>query len=457
VIRLSLIVCAVVAMSATVSSALAQNPGGGLGTGGNNFFGVVGGVAIDANGAISPDVARLDQQTLSRLIETIQKNRGDQTAGIGTRVISMNRLERLLRDSAADKTEIPPDAAFLGGLQRIESIVVDTANNDLLIVGQGDDWTVNQFGAIVGANNGQPVVQLQDLIVAMRYVDAANSGAGISVSIDPTPEGAQLFQTASASGNFDPALVPALEEAMGPQQISLTGVPPTSRFAQVLANADFKMKRISMGLEAAPIDNFPSLLEMLKRRDATFGTMSPRFWMECNYEPVAKSEDGTVWKISGPGVKTLTDEQYFSRDGERKAANKKNVFAEKWAAMMTERYEELATAEPAFAELRNIMDLSVVAAIIRKHDLMGAANTELPCILGQMASLEIPEYTAPKTVPSQCSFIRATSAWIVTASGGVLLDSWGVASNVEINNSLTRDSLGKVEFQDKRIWTSIIN
>ncbi len=454
--RFGWIVCAAMFMFAAAPFVGAQGNNGGIG--GNNFFGVVGGVAVDAEGAITGTVARLTEQQRSDLLEQIKQSGGNTAGGVGTRVISLTRLDRVLRDAAADKTPVPADAAYLGGLQRIESIVLLPEQNDILVVGQGDDWTVNEIGAVVGVHNGQPVVQLQDLIVAMRYVDAANSGAGISVSIDPTPEGVQRYNNlVNGGGQFDPSLISVVEEAMGPQNISLTGVPATSRYAQVLTNADYKMKRISMGLEAAPIEKFPSLLQMLQARNATFGTMSPRFWMECDYKPLAKSEDGNVWKISGQGVKTLTDEQYFEKNGQRAAANKRNTFAEKWAAMMTERFEELAAAEPAFAELRNIMDLSVVAAVIRKHELLDQANAEIPCILGQMAALEVPEFTAPKTVPSQCSFIRSSNSWILTASGGVLLDTWAVAANVETDASLTAKSLGQLEFPNNRIWASLSN
>jgi len=220
----------------------------------------------------------------------------------------------------------------------------------------------------------------------------------------------------------------------------------------VLVNADYKMKRLSMGLEQAPIQKLPSVLEMIQARDASFGQMAPRFWMECNYQPVVRSEDGTIWQIRGQGVKTLTEDQYYDKNGIREATGKPNVFAEKWAANMTEKFEALAAAEPAFAELRNIMDLTVVAAIIRKHDLVNQAEADISSIMGTMASVSTPVYTAPKTISPQCSFIRTSNSWVVTTSGGVLVDSWSVASNVETDSKLSRESLGLTAMAGDSIW-----
>lgn len=441
------------ALSAESSAQLGG--GNGTGIGGNNFFGIVGGVAIDAEGAIRGEVARLPEKMRQETLARMESAGVLSAARPGIRVISLRRLEAALRDSIADRTDLPLDTAFLGGLQKIESVVLVPEENDLLIVGQGDGWKLDSNGAIVGANNGQPMIHLEDLIVALRSVDAAGEGQGISVSIDPTAEGMQRYQQMIGQLNgFDPSLAPALEQAMGPQSITVTGVPATSRFAQILVNADYRMKRLSMGLDAAPIEKFPSVLDMIRQKNASFGRMSPRFWMECNYLPVARSDDGMVWQLRGPGVKTLTEEQYFEANGQRKSAGRKNGFAETWASAMTERFGELASSEPAFAELRNVMDLSVVAALIRKHDLLNQANADLPNLLGTVTSVSVPEYTAPKTVSTQCSFVQTTNSWAVTASGGVLVDSWKVASSVEVDPKLTRSGLNLPLAASDRIWTA---
>ena len=54
-----------------------------------------------------------------------------------------------------------------------------------------------------------------------------------------------------------------MEQALGPQTITVTGVPATSHFARVMVAADYRMKRLSMNMEPAPIAGLPSYLEMM--------------------------------------------------------------------------------------------------------------------------------------------------------------------------------------------------
>ncbi|MFM8703289.1 MAG: DUF1598 domain-containing protein, partial [Planctomycetia bacterium] len=61
--------------------------------------------------------------------------------------------------------------------------------------------------------------------------------------------------------NPDATLV-AMQDAMGPQRVTVGGVPGDSRFARVLVAADYRMKRVGMGLEPAGIAEVPSYLSM---------------------------------------------------------------------------------------------------------------------------------------------------------------------------------------------------
>lgn len=417
---------AVLASQTTVAQ---NNNNGNLGI----FRGSVGGVEVDPGGVLTGEPSKLDAKLRNQLIDGLKRVDGDINR-VGLRMISVKGLEAQIAKSQAEGTPLPADVQFMAGLQRLEYVIVDKENGDIILAGPGEPWTVNQAGAVVGKTSGTPVLHLDDFIVAMRSVNDARQDFGISVSIDPTEKGARTLQTMlSRLDRFHPDMAGQVAQAYGPQEISLTGVPKDSRYSQILVAADYKMKRLSMGLEEAPIAKFPSMLEMARRRDAGLKNAAPRFWMECNYEPVAKNEDGSVWQIRGQGVKTLTEEQYFSKDGKRKAAGKTNKFAKAWADSMTERFEELATAEPVFRELRNIMDMSVAAAIIEQEGMLSQVNLTLDNIAGQSEQMvSLPAWNVPQTVPAQCSFVRLSRSWIVTASGGVQVDSWAVASNSEV-------------------------
>ena len=105
---------------------------------------------------------------------------------------------------------------------------------------------------------------------AASFRDPA-SGELISCSIDPTADG--LVRLARAMRQRDGAVsdkkLARFEEALGPQRITLTGVPQDSHFARVLVAADFTMKRLGMNFEPAPIDGLPSYLDLLGRGGAS--------------------------------------------------------------------------------------------------------------------------------------------------------------------------------------------
>ena len=108
---------------------------------------------------------------------------------------------------------------------------------------------------------------LDDLLIALRSVENARR-VGVSCSIDPTTSGRQaLNRYLSRQGRFRPSMVREIEQVMGPQQITITGVPAESHFARVLVASDYRMKRYAMHFEPAPLKGMPSFLEMMKARN----------------------------------------------------------------------------------------------------------------------------------------------------------------------------------------------
>lgn len=327
----------------------------------------------------------------------------------------------------------------MAGLQRIEYVFLSPDNKDIILAGPGEGWKVDEAGNVVGNTTGCPVMRLEDFIVALRAVTNARDDAGISCSINPTAEGTAAMSKllGQIRGDFRPESAKQIEQACGPQVITLTGMPENSRFAQILVAADYKMKRLSMGFEPAPIEGLPSYLDLAKRKNTERTMSSPRFWMECNYQPLGRSEDGLAWQLRGTGVKTLVEDGRLNESGVRVATGGSNPLAEKWAETMTEKFDSLAQKEPAFRELRNLMDMSVVAALINRENMLERAGLEIP-LFSDETKLSLREHSAPKSVPTQCSFVRLTSAWLVTASGGVQVNPWSVVEHSQIDPSLNK-------------------
>jgi hypothetical protein len=411
----------------------------------------VGGISIDAHGVVSmPSVEEKSLLTKS-VKERTEKPSDAMTAPVGLRKISLRRLEEAIREARKDGRGVLPDEiTYLAGIQRIEYVLVYPEEHDVVIAGPGEGWKVNDRGEVVGVTTGRPVMQLDDLLVALRSAASARTER-ITVSIDPSEEGrTNLERYLRGVKTFSPAAVKGMEEALGAQQVAVTGVPADSHFARVMVAADVHMKRIAMQLEPSPVKGLPSYLAMLKSGGGASRNMTPRWWLACNYEPLGRSEDGLAWHLRGAGVKAMTEDE-FTAGGAVKGSGRTSPAAQKWADLMTEKYGELSATQSTFGELRNLMDMCVVAALMQKEDLLGVAGLELPILLGKEGGLEISSWHTPKTIATSCSFTRAGSEYIITASGGVDIDSWSVASSAQ-----AEPKAGEIHAQavaaDKTAW-----
>jgi len=157
--------------------------------------------------------------------------------------------------------------------------------------------------------------------------------------------------------------------------------------------------------------------------------------MAADYEPLLHTPDRLSWQIRGQAVKTMTEDSILNARGRRTAAKQPNPLAQQWADQMTQRFEPLSVAYPVFGQLRNCVDMAVVAALISHHDLLATANCELDVLLDQ-TRVRGPRYSVPEFVDSNASFLRGRSGWIVSVSGGVEVDSWSVVRQVQESTSL---------------------
>jgi len=391
----------------------------------------VGGISIDPSGAVAEPDLKTRAMLRRRKIELLKDIPDGLNRTVELRKVSLRGLEAAIDDALENNAGVLPDEVkYLAGLQRVEYVLVYPETQDVVLAGPGEGWTVDERGNTVGITTGRPVLLLDDLLVALRSVEAARE-IGISCSIDPTPEGVRSFRKyIKGVRQFSPAVAAAAEKALGQQKVTITGVPDTSHFARVLVSADYRMKRIAMNLEKSPVRGLPSYVDMMPRRSRSQNTM-PRWWLAGDYDSVARSEDGLAWQVRGHGVKTMTEDDYVAEDGSRTETGKTSSAASRWANLMTDKYEDLSAKETIFGELRNVMDLCVVSALIAKEDLFGRAGCELPLLTSQDGALMLEKMNAPKAVATQCSFTKSGRSWILTASGGVQIDSWQIASRTE--------------------------
>jgi len=259
----------------------------------------------------------------------------------------------------------------------------------------------------------------------------------ISCSIDPTEEGIQRLRAfvRSREGANDPArLAASLEQVLGNQVITVTGVPENTHFARVLVAADFRMKQISMGIQPAPVAGLPSFPTLVSTSGRVPSNMMPRWWLAPDYEPLLRDEAGLTWKFQKASVKTMVEADIRGASGEREKIVEAAPVYRKWADLMTARYEDLSKADPVFGQVRNCMDLATVAALIAGENLLEKADLALPTILNG-DSVQPADLTPAKYVSSKSVFGRVGRNWMFV-TGGVQINPWELASRQSISAEL---------------------
>lgn len=410
---------------------------------------VVGGILIDAAGM----VANLDPKASEELAAERTKLLAD--AGItaaGSRKVSLAGLLKAVRQSQETGVPVAAEVVYLGGLTAVEMVLVDPEQHDIVLVGPAEAPVVGMQGSVVGEQTGRPLLVFEDLIMALRSMDSART-AGMSCSIDPTPEGiarlqALLRRQGPVRGNPEP-LLRNMETALGPQSVTVGGVPADSRFAHVLVAADYRMKRIGMGFDPSGVKQLPSYLSMIPQNAAT-ATM-PRFWLEAKYDPIQRDPDELAWRFSGRRMVCLTENEMADPNGQRTRQGKADPLAEKWCGLMTEHYSKLAEVQPIFAELQNCIDLAVVATLIRSRQLDQRAGLDLGLLLDEEA-VSLAGYEVPEAVPTLASAMRQQRGWVVTASGGISFQPWEFATAFADDDSLAAPRVAALDARPAERW-----
>ena len=416
--------CAVIVLAlAWHGEARAQMGGMGFG------MGAVGGISIDADGIVRNLDPRAVESLAKERRQVLASGTAERGAATKLRKVSLAKIVAAVQAANAGRP-LPPEVLFLGGLERITHVFVDTEAHDIILAGPADSLAVDAAGNVVAATSGRPLLQLEDLVVAMRAIDAARAG-GIKCSIDPTAEGVArlqaLLRTQKTIGQNPDATLVAMQNAVGPQQVTVGGVPGDSRFARVLVAADYRLKRVGMGLEPSGIPELPSYLSMVQP-GSTSATTLPRFWLEADYEPISRDPDELAWRINGRRMKCLTENDIVDAAGGRTAKAAPDATAKKWCDLMTTNYDRLAGKQPVFGELVNCVDLAVVAALVHGRQLAGRAGLDLAPLL-DATTLPLPSYDTPASVPTVAHGLKKGSRWVVSASGGVIFQPWSFAAN----------------------------
>ena len=412
-----LVVCLVVGLAAVPVGA---QDDGGTGNTTENINFTTNGILVNASGvveAIGPQVSQARQLALRQAFAKAKESLPpDLVKPSPLRKLSLVRVEAACRAALEAGKPIPPELQVLAGIQRIDYISIDLEAQDLIIAGPANGFeTPPQMGKKV-VTWPRPPLQLDDLVVALRSIQ--QSGV-VGCSIDPREQNlARMNQYLKGLGpapSTDIAIKRNYEAAkiLGTQDIRIFGVPADTHFAQVLLEADYRMKLISIGREVPPLAKFKSHLAMT----GLGSNSSQRFWFVPFYEPFETNDDRTLIKFAGQRVQLVTQEEMVTAQGERLDV-KTRISTTKFAQQFTDRYEDLAATTPVFAELQNVVDLSILAAWIRQEQAAERIGWKMSLFLDEKA-FPVAKLNPPKTVETVGNHKLAASRVIGIFGGGI--------------------------------------
>ncbi len=344
------------------------------------------------------------------------------------RKVSLPRLEKAI--IAANGT-ITDEMRYMAGLLRVRYVFLYPESGDIVLAGPAEGWVPDPAGRVVGITSGKPVIQLQDVVTALRAFPKDQEGpAVIGCSIDPTEEGLQKMQEFRRSlGSTFPRgqevtvaryMSTGVKNSLGLQEITIEGVPADTHFAHILVEADYRMKLIGIGLEKPPV----RLTSFVER--AASSSVPPnalfRWYFVPDYQCVRVTEDSAGLELVGDGVKLVGEDEVVLSGGTRAQAATSNAASRAFTTSFTKKYPELAARSPVYAELRNVIDLAVMAAFIQKNDFYTQANWKME-FLGDESKFPVRTYPAPKQVESAVNAIIKGSRIMTPIGGGVQIET----------------------------------
>lgn len=385
------------------------------------------GVYVDSEGVLRKRV--FEDPSGQLMQERIRASRAELDADISKpsamRKISLNRLEAELAKRLEEG--LPPtfEMQYLAGLTRLSYVFLYPETGDVVIAGPAEGWTTDLSGRVRGMESGRPVLELQDLAVALRlYGPGKQDNPVIGCSIDPTQQGlaemqtflAEAYRRAQPTQQFAEYVVDGLKNSMGLQTVSVLGVPSESHFAHVLVEADYRMKLIGIGVEKPPV-RMASYVDKAIPAEVARNALQ-RWYFTPDYDCVQVTNDGLAMHLVGEGVKLIGEDEFVGGDGSRARTDSTDRASQMFVTAFTKKYPELADKSPVYAQLRNLIDMAIAAAYIQQEDYYGKAGWEMNT-LGDESVYSVETYGAPAHVETVVTSVWKRGQLMTPVGGGV--------------------------------------
>jgi hypothetical protein len=367
---------------------------------------VILGVRIDGEGLLSVRISSDDPKLLyarrSALIKAraqVRRNKGKAQLGY----VSLPKVFAEAKELIAAGKKLPNRVRFLGGMTKLRYVFVFPEEKDLIIAGDVEPYDAVNGARPAGLITGRPLLQLDDLVVALRTVGPGNGNNAFGCSIDPPPGAMQkisdIIKDRANRRLAKSKKADLMVDTLGPQSVRFFGIASNTRAAYVCVEADYLLKRMAMGIDPPPL---AAVRRPTQRDRLQFNGL----WFTPNYQPLLVSEDGNAYEIRGQSLK-------LHARGSEKGNAPATTGTAAYAKLFTKYFPQIAKKSPAFADLWNITDLALLASLIGQDRLQQKANWDMNWILN-VDGYPVAKTLVPRTADTMAKY--RTGVYIV---GGV--------------------------------------
>jgi len=385
------------------SALIAQDDDGGDGDG-DGGGDQVGGVIISPEGLLASrpipkDARQLNIQRFNAAKVALNK---DLQQVSPLRKVSLNRLEAEVAKIIQAGKPVPADLKYLAGLTKITHVFFYPETKDIVIAGPAEGFFFSAENFVIGMNSGRATLKLEDLVVALRaFAPDLNKPSLITCSIDPTQEGIvrlqQVLKQWQNSGQF------------------------------------------GRGVENQVVQSFKEAPFVAKANPSSGSNSLQRWFFQPDYDCVTINDDRTAMEIAGEGVKLVGEDETVAANGKRKGTGKASKASRVFTSSFTKTYPKLAEATPIWAELRNVIDMSITAAFIQKMDFYTQADWSLG-VLGDENLFPVEKYSAATQVAPIANAYWKNGKFMSPIAGGV-----SIQAKIALNSdNVTVDKEGKL-------------
>lgn len=376
------------------------------------------GVDMDPQGVLRAGKTELDP----RLVEMRKKGLGKEK----DRDLCYISVPRLLAEAkkCIDASQPLPDKVrFLGGMVKLQYIFVYPEQGDLVIAGPAEPFDASVPYRPLGQITGRPVLQLDDLVVALRAFGNGKSPFRIGCDIHITRDIAErvdkkVKEVSSKLGESMKSKDAAVEiaEAGGEQPVEYYGIASNTRFAFVCVEADYRLKQLGLSLIKSPVTAVKSYFHLIPRPERNH-----RFSLETHYDAILVSPEGDAFELRGPSLKVNTGLLRLPGDPNKPMNNPDEASdsAKKFMNAANQHFGELCKSLVSWADLQNLGDLTLLAAIVARDEVDKKIKWDMSWTL---SGYPVTEMASPKSAQVLCNTKHAGNMVLFT-TGGVGL--WG--------------------------------